>query len=39
MHKNRNYNPVGLLLAEEGLFGLSLAEVGLFGLQLAEVGS
>ena len=29
MHKNRNYDPVGLLLAEEELFGLSLAEVGL----------
>ena len=28
MHKNRNYDPVGLLLAEEGLFGLPLPEVG-----------
>ena len=28
MHKNRNYDPVGLPLAEEGLFGLPLAEVG-----------
>ena len=32
MHKNRNYDPVGLLLAEEGLFGLPLAKEELFGL-------
>jgi hypothetical protein len=26
MHKNQKYHPVGLLLAEEVLFGLPLAE-------------
>lgn len=26
MHKNQKYDPVGLLLAEEGLFGQPLAE-------------
>ena len=36
MEKNQKYHPVGLLLAEKGLFGLLLAEEGLFGQQLAK---
>ena len=36
MRKNQKYHPVGLLLAEEGLFSLSLAEEGLFGQPLAK---
>ena len=36
MEKNQKYHPVGLLLAEKGLFGLLLAEEGLFGQPLAK---
>ena len=36
MHKNQKYHPVGLLLAEEGLFGQPLAKESLFDQRQAE---
>ena len=36
MEKNQKYHPVGLLLAEKGLFGLLLTEEGLFAQPLAK---